>query len=191
MTVLRDASTCIDANYGKGDWPNSKRDRTLIPVAGKLPGGGLSDNRICGDVAPTLMGCAKGDDGHQSGISHKNPIVIQRMPNKSFGAHNDDSVSAIGTGTGRFANSSCPVLGGQRFRRLTPLECERLQGWPDNHTALGLYRTSDLPKSKRNGDEYILQPVSDTQRYRMAGNGVSSPVVREIVKKMIQVGCFG
>lgn len=45
-------------------------------------------------------------------------------------------------------------------RRLTPLECERLQGWPDNHT---LYRAD----GKTN---------SDTTRYKMCGNGVATPV---------------
>jgi DNA-cytosine methyltransferase len=48
-------------------------------------------------------------------------------------------------------------------RRLTPLECERLMGWPDGHTAEGI-----------NG------PVSDTQRYKMCGNGVASPVAQWI-----------
>jgi DNA (cytosine-5)-methyltransferase 1 len=40
-------------------------------------------------------------------------------------------------------------------RRLTPLECERLMGWPDHWTAVGV-----------NG------PIADSHRYRMAGNGV-------------------
>lgn len=44
-------------------------------------------------------------------------------------------------------------------RRLTPLECERLMGWPDNHTAIGV-----------NG------PISDSQRFKMCGNGVATPV---------------
>jgi DNA (cytosine-5)-methyltransferase 1 len=57
-----------------------------------------------------------------------------------------------------------------RVRRLTPLECERLMGWPDNHTAVGI-----------NGE------VSDTQRYRMCGNGVASPVAAWIGKQLIQV----
>ena len=50
-----------------------------------------------------------------------------------------------------------------QVRRLTPLECERLMGWPDNHTATGT-----------NG------PVSDTNRYKMCGNGVASPVAQWI-----------
>ena len=45
-------------------------------------------------------------------------------------------------------------------RRLTPRECERLMGWPDDWTRF----TAD-------GTE-----VADSHRYRMCGNGVASPV---------------
>jgi len=57
-----------------------------------------------------------------------------------------------------------------QVRRLTPLECERLMGWPDNHTASGT-----------NG------PVSDTNRYKMCGNGVASPVSQWIGEAIM--GC--
>lgn len=50
-----------------------------------------------------------------------------------------------------------------QVRRLTPLECNRLMGWPDNHTAIGV-----------NG------PISDTNQYKMCGNGVASPVAQWI-----------
>lgn len=49
-------------------------------------------------------------------------------------------------------------------RRLTPVECERLMGWPDQHTAHGVNekgRAYDLP---------------DTARYKLCGNGIASPV---------------
>ena len=49
-------------------------------------------------------------------------------------------------------------------RRLTPVECERLMGWPDNHT---LYR-ADGKENK------------DGARYKMCGNGVASPVAQWI-----------
>lgn len=49
-------------------------------------------------------------------------------------------------------------------RRLMPVECERLMGWPDQHTAYGI---------AENGTRYAL---SDTARYRLCGNGVASPV---------------
>ncbi len=57
-----------------------------------------------------------------------------------------------------------------RIRRLTPLECERLMGWADNHTKYGI-------DEKGNKVE-----ISDNQRYKMCGNGVVSTVIRELVK---------
>lgn len=57
-----------------------------------------------------------------------------------------------------------------QVRRLTPIECERLMGWPDNHTATGT-----------NG------PVSDTNRYKMCGNGVASPVAQWIGEHLMRI----
>jgi DNA (cytosine-5)-methyltransferase 1 len=53
-------------------------------------------------------------------------------------------------------------------RKLTPIECERLMGWPDNHT---LYRAD----GKVNGD---------TNRYKMCGNGVASPVAKWVAERI-------
>lgn len=61
--------------------------------------------------------------------------------------------------------------GTMQVRRLTPVECERLMGWPDNHT---LYRAD----GKTN---------SDTARYKMCGNGVASPVAQWIAEQINQV----
>jgi DNA (cytosine-5)-methyltransferase 1 len=49
------------------------------------------------------------------------------------------------------------------IRRLTPLECERLQGFPDGWT----------------------KALSDTQRYKCIGNAVSPPVVKAIGERLI------
>ena len=125
----------------------------------------------------------------RSGASHSYQGVAP--PNSAMSLDTDGYLRLTGARLGdENGKPQLLPIGYRRFRRLTPIECERLQGWPDNHTALGLYLTSTLPKSKRNGDEYTLQPVSDTQRYRMTGNGVTADVVREVVKKMIAVGCF-
>jgi len=53
-------------------------------------------------------------------------------------------------------------------RRLTPIECERLMGWPDNHT---LHRAD----GKTN---------SDSTRYKMCGNGVATPVAYWIADQL-------
>ena len=59
-----------------------------------------------------------------------------------------------------------------RPRRLTPLECERLMGWPDLWTATGC---------KDDGTTYAL---SDTARYRLCGNGVGSPCAEWIARRL-------
>lgn len=51
-------------------------------------------------------------------------------------------------------------------RRLTPLECERLQGFPDGWT--------DSVKA-------------DSARYRMLGNAVAVPVIEWIAKRLVEV----
>lgn len=59
-----------------------------------------------------------------------------------------------------------------RVRKLTPRECERLQGFPDDWTR---YNAAG-------------QEVSDTQRYKMCGNAVTTNVVAAVVRGMR--GCF-
>ena len=60
-------------------------------------------------------------------------------------------------------------------RRLTPLECERLQGFPDNWTSRGTF-----PDGERD--------MSMSRRYQLLGNAVTAPVVTaigvEIMKEM-------
>jgi len=59
-----------------------------------------------------------------------------------------------------------PVV--SNIRRLTPKECERLQGFPDDWTKYGI------------NDE----PISDTQRYKMCGNAVTVNVVQAVMEKL-------
>ena len=51
-----------------------------------------------------------------------------------------------------------------RIRKLTPLECERLQGYPDNWTSKGMNDKGDVVE------------ISNAQRYKMCGNGISATV---------------
>tara|TARA_R100000655_G_scaffold6047_1_gene17823 strand:+ start:165 stop:1367 length:1203 start_codon:yes stop_codon:yes gene_type:complete len=55
------------------------------------------------------------------------------------------------------------IADNKKIRRLTPIECERLQGFPDNHT----------------------KGVSDTQRYKQMGNTISVNVMEAIFKNLL------
>lgn len=69
------------------------------------------------------------------------------------------------------SNGSRNVFVGASVRRLTPRECERLQGLPDDWTRWG----SD-------GRE-----LSDSRRYHMIGNAVAVPVVEWIGRRLLAV----
>ncbi len=62
-------------------------------------------------------------------------------------------------------------------RRLTPIECERLQGFPDNWTEYGVDNVKSHPPQ--------MFKVSDTQRYKCLGNGVTVNVIEKIIKKLL------
>lgn len=64
--------------------------------------------------------------------------------------------------------------GSYRIRRLTPIECERLQGFPDDHTAYGNY----------DGE---VKPMSNTQRYKQCGNAVTVDVVAAVAKNCLSL----
>ena len=59
-------------------------------------------------------------------------------------------------------------------RRLTPLECERLQGLPDGYTDVSC-----------NG-----KPASDTARYKALGNGMAQPCADYVIRRIVEV-CDG
>jgi DNA (cytosine-5)-methyltransferase 1 len=68
-------------------------------------------------------------------------------------------------------SSDCIMPNAMIVRRLTPVECERLMGWPDDHT-----------RWRADGKEQ-----ADTQRYRQCGNGVASPVAQWIAGHLLSV----
>lgn len=119
----------------------------------------------------------------RSGESGSKNLI--RWQNKTVGAVQDDTVPSLRASGGTDIRKKPVVIvvreatntldtGMQqhtlspdaRIRRLTPVECERLMSWPDDWTRYG----------------EAGQEVSDTQRYKMCGNGVVSRVVAEVVR---------
>lgn len=66
------------------------------------------------------------------------------------------------------------IISDMKIRRLTPIECERLQGFPDEWTRYGT------------NDDKMCVEMSDTQRYKMMGNAVTVNVISAITEKLIQ-----
>ena len=117
------------------------------------------DTYIIPKIASTLTG-----GGHSGGL-HSDMTVIRQLPRgKNKGA---DLKICPTISSNAFQENN--LLGG--IRRLTEIECERLQGFPDNWTQYGNY----------NGR---IRRISKTQRYKLIGNAVTVDIVTMIAKRL-------
>lgn len=122
------------------------------------------------DATSTLITHAltsEGADASEDGTGRGTPLV-------AFGRTNGLDVQAsteitptlrAGHGVGGGSVASATAV-----RRLTPVECERLQGYPDGWTATS------------NG-----KPQSDSARYRQLGNSIAVPVFEWVARRIVAV----
>ena len=75
----------------------------------------------------------------------------------------DGIMTSLPAGTHGSTKHLTKIIKGSKIRRLTPTECERLQGFPDGWT----------------------DGVSDTQRYKQCGNAVTTNVVKAIMERLL------
>jgi DNA (cytosine-5)-methyltransferase 1 len=108
-----------------------------------------------GDVAPTLRSL-----GHDAVAISAN----QRGELRESPVHGSLTTS-------RSSKQFNGVMQKMAVRRLTPRECERLQGFPDDYTLI----------------EYRGKPASDGPRYKALGNSMAVPVMRWIGERIAAV----
>ena len=129
---------------------------TTLKANGRMS---TDDTYIIPKNARTLTG-----GGHSGGLHSDMTVIRQLKRGKNKGA--DLKI--------------CPTISSNAFqennllngvRRLTEIECERLQGFPDNWTQYGDY----------NGR---IKRISKTQRYKLIGNAVTVDIVELIAKRL-------
>ncbi len=81
------------------------------------------------------------------------------------------------------------IYDGAKIRRLTPTECERLQGFPDGWTEWGFESNKKMTPSKTDFSFKVelketTTKISDTQRYKTLGNAVTVNVIQAIMEKL-------
>ena len=90
-----------------------------------------------------------------------------------------------------------PILHHSIVRRLTPTECERLQGFPDGYTNIPWKNTKRKnEKFDQDTGELVDYEVEvertpnspDSRRYKALGNSMAVPVMRWIGKRMMEAG---
>ncbi len=69
-----------------------------------------------------------------------------------------------------------------QVRRLTPRECERLQGFPDDYTLIPITKRQPI-----NGQPAIVKWAADGPRYKALGNSMAVPVMRWIGERIAMV----
>ena len=181
-------ANAIDANYYKGI--DNHGQRTAI---NQLNNPTHSNNRVYNPngISPAIN-CAEGgnrqpfilcDSGRGRKDQLRNETIAPLRANTGAGHNNivchstlpRNSTSGQG-GTGHLqreddlsyccdANNNIAVEVNQKIRRLTPIECERLQGFPDNWT----------------------EGISDTQRYKCLGNAVTVNVIEFIARHIYEM----
>ena len=122
-------------------------------------------------VTHTLKG--RGFDGSEDGTGRGTPIVIDRAAfnqgqNAQYEPHIEetDVMDALVARGPRAVGQ--PAALAMAVRRLTPRECERLQGFPDDYTAI----------------EYRKKPAADGPRYKALGNSMAVPCMRWIGERI-------
>ena len=163
-------ATCLDANYFKGhDYHGA---RTMIMAWSSSGRDGFRETRIKLGECNTLNtgdGCRGQSTANYVALTERRTDEAKAIRKKSMQedgvdwsprrgkelVQRDDGLANCVT-TGQTKESL--ITDGIRLRKLTPVECERLQGFPDNWT----------------------EGISDTQRYKCCGNAVTVPVVQWI-----------
>ncbi len=172
----KSSSNAIDANYFKGI--DNHGQRTHIGTL-RTYKDGQGFREVKSGLCPTIPARAREDGSGQPIIIARNQrgevremeisgsltksksskqfsYLLQRSRGKNKGGKH----SIAPTLTGKSYQDNNHVSG---IRRLTPVECERLQGFPDGWT----------------------EGVSDTQRYKCLGNAVTTKVIQAVMEKLL------
>lgn len=112
---------------------------------------------------------------NQGGICVVEPLVYSQQ---RFGEYAPAAAAALRAAGGDYGGGS-ENLASMRYavRRLTPLECERLQGFPDGWTDIGEWRDS---KGK-------LHKPADSPRYKALGNSIALPFWQWMLRRMCEI----
>jgi DNA (cytosine-5)-methyltransferase 1 len=139
------------------------------------------DPNVCGEIDPICVTgsvthtlTAEGADASEDGTGRGTPVVAFHE-NSRAEVRLTDVAGNLSTGGGKPGQGYPAIMDQYGVRRLTPMECERLQGAEDGWTEFAL-----------NGDDDKVKQ-SDSQRYRQLGNSVAVPVVEWIAKRLVEV----
>lgn len=160
----------VQAPYSEGRGPHCQEAR----ITKCLDSHGLNPN--CQQGGSLVMAVQESQSGYRLSDtfatldanygSRRHNGVVTTLGDKTH-ALTAEGADASEDGTGR----GQPIIADESLvvRRLTPLECERLMGFPDNHTLV----------------TYRKKPAADGPRYKALGNSIAIPVLRWIGSRLL------
>lgn len=171
--VLPTITTRVTAD-SNGTYVGKRSPRQII--------GGSQGNRVYDPKGiSTTIASQAGGLGAKTGLYAVGGLQAHQKPRK-------DGISPTLTQAAGMGGGQTPIVWSKKIkiRRLTPKECERLQGFPDGWTEYGIgkeHKGYTGINSHLNGFEVV--EISDTQRYKCLGNAVTVNVIREIIKRLL------
>lgn len=167
-----DSGTTLIQKLDKKGNLKSNQEKASTFTAGNHSGGNHSDMDL---ICVRQVGRPIGDHKNREGGLPTEQIIEERLDQKTGTLSTVTKDNYIiqrsrGKNKGGIHEFKSPTLSANRWeqnnhfaiRRLTPIECERLQGLPDNYT----------------------QGVSDSQRYKALGNGWQCDTTTHIFKQI-------
>ena len=155
---MYDPSPTLDASYSKGTGERNGVERNVVaqPIAIDYE---YNAHSIDEPTGPLLK-------GSPSGGGHPLPAVMQPIGfYANQGAHGNGDTDGISVTLKAYPTTNlAAVATSMAVRRLTPKECERLQGFPDEYTA--------------------IPGAADGPRYKALGNSMAVPVMAWIGKRI-------
>ena len=158
---------------GYNDRKSGDKDKGVVRIGGiydkkgkRHQAGSIYDSKGISPIVDTAQG------------GHREPLIIaDRTRTYAKKGRNLESPKPISNALSGVQKDNLIIANTvykRRIRRLTPRECERLQGFPDDWTAEGMDVNGNKTK------------ISDTQRYKTMGNAVSIPVIEAIGKTVLR-----
>ena len=150
--------------------------------------------RECGEQVPALQ-ARMGPGGNQvpltygigNGQAHEGAAMTEEVSQTLNTMHDVQAVMCEDVAHTLRAKANCayredaetyPVQN-MVVRRLTPIECERLQGFPDGWTDIG-----DWVKTDKRGREIKVKGSADSPRYKALGNSIALPFWDWMLRRM-------
>jgi DNA (cytosine-5)-methyltransferase 1 len=175
----------------KANYSNPKPGDPCHPLAAgaHVPAIAFSQKDHGADAANELAPTLRSMGHHQSHANGGGQLAVAfqergRDGGRNFEHQEDLAYSLNNPGAGGRAHERNVPTPAMAVRRLTPRECERLQGFPDDYTLVHRLRGRKKPKRFEPRTTEFLVDVADGPRYKALGNSMAVPVLAWIGERI-------